>query len=578
MGVQLLVAEVAAGFAVVLLVYSQNLGVLVALADGFAFVLAVDGFHTLADDVAVAMMVGLTGTADTTAGASHNLDEVVAVGVALTDLLHHLASIAEAVDDSDLQRETVDVDGGFLDTVKAAGLMEFDLRQSLAGVKLVGGTKSSLHDTTGGTEDNGGTSRLTERTVEVLFRHIVEIEVALTDHMSQLASTERVVHIGIAVDAEFFTCTLALLGEARHDGNDNEVFAFDTQFGSQVVLCHGAEHTLRRLGGRRIFEQVGEVLLVEGDPCGAAAGEHRQFHGLASEGFLEAAEELGAFLHDGEVGAPVGVVNLVEAKTTESGGHLAGNDFTGFHAEFFTEGNADGGSSLDDDFLGRVGDGLHDFGDIVDEGECSDGAYLDALAAVDAAAVTEVLLESGSHNGLEATVDTTEGTGGHEFVTHGLAAAAHDAFVHVAINAEGAVFAIVGLFAFEGDFLDAETFGEALQFAVAVLLALEAVVRVVAEDKFNDGFACIDDASAMGQHFHAFHNIGGTGGSQVAAAFDLDNTDAASARFVFKIHPVQLEMAEGGDIDTVHAGSLENSGAFGNLNRFVIYCEINHFY
>ena len=100
---------------------------------------------------------------------------------------------------------------------------------------------------------------------------------------------------------------------------------------------------------------------------------------------------------------------------------------------------------------------------------------------------------------------------------------------------------------------------------------------MVAEDQLDDSLASVDDACAVGKDFHAFHNVGGASGSQVAAAFHFDHADAASAGFVFKIHPVELEMAERGDIDTVHAGSLEDSGAFGNLNRFVIYCEINHF-
>ncbi len=576
-GVQLLVAEVAAGFTVVLLVDSQNLGVLVALADGLASVLAVDGFHTLADDVAVAVVIGLAGAADAASWTGHNLDEVVTVGVALAHLLHHLAGIAEAVDDSNLQRETVEINGGFLDAVETTGLLEVNLRQLFAGVDFVGGTESSLHNTTGGTEDDGSTGRLTERAVEVLFRHIVEVEVALANHMSQLAGAQCVVDIAVAVHCQFLTCTLALLGQARHNGNNDKILAFHTQFRSQVVLGNGAEHTLGRLGGRGVLEQVGEVLLVEGDPGGAAAGEHRQFHLFAGEGFLEAAEQLGAFLHNGKVGAPVGVVYLVETKATQSGGHFAGYDFTRLHTELFAEGNADGGSGLDNDLLGRVGDGSHNLGDVVDKGEGSDGANLDALAAVHAAAVAKVLLESGSNDSLEATVDTAQGTGGHKLVAHRLAAAAHNALVHIAVHAEGAVLAVVRLLALEGDFLDAEAFGEALQLAVAVLLALQAVVRVVAEEQLDDGLAGVDDACAVGQYFHTLHNVGGAGGSQVAAAFNLDHADAASAGFVFKIHPVQLKVAKSGDVDTVHTGSLKNSGAFGNLNRFVIYCEINHF-
>ena len=575
-GVQLFVAEVAARFAIVFLVDGNDLGVLVALTDGLASIFAVDGFHTFADDVAVAVVIGLASAADTTTGASHNLDEVVSVGVAVANLFHNLASVAKAVSHSNLQREAVEIDGGFLDALESAGFFEVDLGQFLASVDLVSGTESCFHHTTSGTEDDSSTSRLAERTVEVLFRHVVQVEVALTDHVSQFTCGQREVHVAVAVDAEFFTSQLALLGQAGHDRNDNEIFAFHTQFRCQVVLGNSAEHTLGRLGGRRIFKQIGEVLLVEGDPSGAAGGEHRQFDLFACEGFLQAAEELGAFFHDGEVGAPVSVVHLVETKTTEGGSHFSGDNFAGFHAELFTQSHADCGSGLDNDFLGRIGNGLEDIADVVDEGEGSNGAHLNALAAVDAAAVTKVLFEGGSNNSLEATVDTAQSTSSLEFVAHGLATTAHDAFVHVAIHAESAVLTISGGRTFEGNFLDAETFGEALEFAVTILLALQTVVRVVAENQLNNGFAGVDNACAVGQHFHAFHYIGGASRGQVAAAFHFDHADTASAGFVFKIHPIELEMAERGDIDTVHAGSLENGGAFGNLNRFIIYCEIDH--
>ena len=127
-------AEVAAGFAVVLLVNSQNLGVLVALADGFASILAVDGFHTFADDVAVAVVIGLASTTDATAGACHDFDEVVAVGVALAYLFHHLACVAETVADGDLHGQAVEVDSSGTNAVAidAAALLEVDLREGAA--------------------------------------------------------------------------------------------------------------------------------------------------------------------------------------------------------------------------------------------------------------------------------------------------------------------------------------------------------------------------------------------------------------------------------------------------------------
>ncbi len=351
---------------------------------------------------------------------------------------------------------------------------------------------------------------------------------------------------------------------------------FDTHLGSQEVLGDGAEHTLGRLGGRGVLEQVGEVLLVEGDPGGAAGGEHGQFDLFAGEGFLEAAEELGAFLHDGEVGAPVGVEDAVEAEAAETGGHLAGNNLARLHAELFAEGDADGGSGLDDDGLGGVGDGVEDVLDIVDEGEGADGADLDALAAVDTAAVAEGLLEGGGHDRGEAAVDTAQGAGGLELVAHGLAAAAVDALVHVAVDAEGAILGVGGLFAGEGDFADTHAGGEVLQLAVAALLALEAVVRVVAEDQLEDSLAGVEGAGGGGEHLHAFHHVGGAGRGQVAATLHFDHADAAATGFVFEIHSVELEIAERRDVDAGHAGSLEDGGAFGDLYRLVIYGEINH--
>ena len=585
-GVELLVAEVAAGFTVVLLVDGDDVGVLVALADGLASVLAVDGVHTALDDVALAVVVGLTSAADAATRAGHHLDEVVAVGVAFADFFHEFASVAETVADGNLDGQTSEVDSGFADALAkdTAALLEVDLREGLAGVDLVGGTEGSLHNTAGGAEDDGGTSGLAEGAVEVFLGHAVEVDVALLEHVGELTGGEAEVDILVGTVAEFGTGALALLGQAGHNGDAYDILALHANLRGEVVLGDSAEHTLGRLGGRGMTEQVGEVLLVEGDPSGAAAGEHGHLDVLiASEEFLHAAEKLGAFFHDGEVSAPVGVEDIVETEAAEGSGHLAGDDGAGFHAELFAEGDADGGSGLDDDLLGRVGEGLTHVVDVVDEGEGTHGADLDALAAVDAGAVAEFLLEGGSHHRGEAAVDAAEGADALELGAHGLAAAAVDALVHVAVDAEGGVFLIVALLAFEGDLADAHLGGEGLEFAVAALLALEAVVRVVAKDQLEDGLAGVEGAGRSGEDLHTFDTVGGAGGGQVAAGLavevlgDLNHADAASAGFVFKFHSVELEVAERRNLDTGHAGSFQDSGAFGDLDRFVIYSDINHF-
>ena len=142
-----------------LLVELDDVGVLVRLADSLAGVLAVDGVHTGLDHAAVPVMEGLAGTADTAAGAGHDLDcmEVVHAGA---DTVEQLAGIAEGMGYAYVHRQTVEIDRGVTYALESPELIEVYTVQLLAGVELVGSTHGGLDHTSGGSEDDRSTSGL----------------------------------------------------------------------------------------------------------------------------------------------------------------------------------------------------------------------------------------------------------------------------------------------------------------------------------------------------------------------------------------------------------------------------------
>ena len=64
-------------------------------------------------------------------------------------------------------------------------------------------------------------------------------------------------------------------------------------------------------------------------------------------------EQLGRFLHDGQIRAEIGVKHLVKAQTAQSLRHLAGNAGADGQTEFLAQSHADSGSRLHDDELRR---------------------------------------------------------------------------------------------------------------------------------------------------------------------------------------------------------------------------------
>ena len=255
------------------------------------------------------------------------------------------------------------------------------------------------------------------------------------------------------------------------------------------------------------------------------------------------------------------VSNTLSAEHLQGGDHLAGADGAGFHAEGLADGDTDGRSGLEDDGLGLVVEGAPDVVLVVDLGKSADGAGLDALAAEDALGVGELLEAGGSDDGVESAADAGEDADGLDVVAGVFAATAHDAFVKVAADGGAALVELVrGLLAAVLQVVDAELFGDLLEFAVQALRAGEAIFRVVRKEQVEDGAARVDGAERVGVDDHAFHDGRAAGGGQIGALFDLDDADTAGTASVLDVERIHLEMAESRDFDIEFFRGFEDGG------------------
>ena len=319
-------------------------------------------------------------------------------------------------------------------------------------------------------------------------------------------------------------------------------------------------------------------MLVEVHPSGAARSHHGQFHVLiAGKELVEATQDLGTLFHDGEVGSEVGVEHVVKAEVTQRGSQLAGNDGAGLHAELLAQSNAHGGCGLSDNHLVGVGEVVHELVGIVMLGEGTGGTYGDALAAVGTVGVHEHLVEGGSDGGVETTTDSAQHADRLHVVADALATAAVNALLHVAGDGGSELLLALALFATViGHLADVEAHYQALQFTVAALGAGQAIVGVVAKHELGNGLAGADDAGTVGVNHHTRSHAGGAGGSQIATAFDLNNTNAARGGHVLYTGALQVNVAQGGNADANGLGGIKQHGPCGNSYLVFINRQSDH--
>jgi hypothetical protein len=177
---------------------------------------------------------------------------------------------------------------------------------------------------------------------------------------------------------------------------------------------------------------------------------------------------------------------------------------------------------------------------------------MDALAAHDTGALAQVFAQGRYYQALLAAFFETEGVNGLDSTTGLQATAAEDTFVR--ITEEGRCRGILGQASeleLKGIVPDAVFSCQALQFAVFVADAVEAIMGMMGQDKFEDGFAGFNYFGAAGSDLHFVHDRLGTGCLEKAAAFNFTDTDPAVG-----FDGLVRVMAEGRELDPGLLGCL----------------------
>ena len=276
-----------------------------------------------------------------------------------------------------------------LDALQAADRFKGDevLRCRTTREHVVSRADSRFHDAAGVAEDTAAAGSFAKGLVELAVFEVGEINVFVLDPLSQFTCRNADIRIADfrfipeeAGCAQFRTADFCFLGRARRDADIDDLLGVDVLLLGKIGLDDRAEDADRTLGRRQMLEQVGVEGFGKFDPGRAAAGElrDRNFFGL------QAVQEFRRFFHDGQVGAEIGIEDIVRTERTQGSDHLPFDKGTGVHAKGFAQADADSRSRLEDDDLFRVFQGRLDLVDIVDFDDGTKGAGRRTLAAVNA--------------------------------------------------------------------------------------------------------------------------------------------------------------------------------------------------
>ena len=259
------------------------------------------------------------------------------------------------------------------------------------------------------------------------------------DHTHHLAHRQRNVNVGRAVLAHHARQrALGLLGRARHHGHHKQTLGLHAQHLGVIGLGDGAEHLLRRLGRGQAVDKLGVACLHKAHPARAAAREHGPAAAvaLALGGLAQALEQLGALLHNGEVGREIGVEHVLKAHAAQRAGQALDGGFLARNAELLAPGATHGRRDLHQHDLVGIGDGIEHGLGIVALAQCTRRAMRDALAARDAIGLADRRAPAGAHGGMRGAVGQIPNAEPLHALAHLDAAHALDALVVVADDGE----------------------------------------------------------------------------------------------------------------------------------------------
>ena len=164
--------------------------------------------------------------------------------------------------------------------------------------------------------------------------------------------------------------------------------------------------------------------------------------------------------------------------------------------------------------------------------ERAGGAAVDALAAVDADRVGQVVAQARARSSMsQPRPAACSAADALDVVAGPHAAPAEDALVGVADDRQaGCVDLVVLALALEPHFLDAKLLRQLLKLALLVLGAGEALLRMVREQQLDDHPARLAHLGRVRLDFHSLGDRVGAGRAERALALDLDRADRGRRR------------------------------------------------
>ena len=146
-----------------------------------------------------------------------------------------------------------------------------------------------------------------------------------------------------------------------------------------IALDQRACHLVGRFAAGKVGDKFGVEGLAVGHPAGRAGGDHRQRAAV-----LDAVDQLARFLHDGQVGAEIGIKHAGKAQPAQGGGQFAGHVAAHGHAELLAQGRAHSGGRLHNHMLFGVTQQLPHQPCLILFAQGAHRAHRDALPAGDA--------------------------------------------------------------------------------------------------------------------------------------------------------------------------------------------------